>query len=65
MTRELLTKLPNNVKEYSEKLKREYKGEVFNKKETRERAAGYCAGLRDGGLITDRERQILFIYITC
>ena len=66
MTRETLNKLPANVREIIENLRKEYKNAVgYNRKGAkRERLAGYVMGLRDAGLITERERQILFVYGT-
>ena len=66
MTREIINKLPPNVREVIENLRKEYKNAVgYNKKaEKRERLAGYVMGLKDGGLITERERQVIFVYGT-
>ena len=41
------------------------KAEVFvNGQKAGQHAYGYTLGLRDGGLITERQRQLLFIYCT-
>lgn len=64
MTKELIERLPKNVVKEIEYLRDSYKSKYINKDETRCRLAGYVAGLRDAGLITERERQILFVYGT-
>lgn len=64
MTREVLRKMPDNVKRAIEDLRKDYKNEALNKDCVRNRSAGYVQGLRDAGLITERERQILFVYTT-
>lgn len=62
MTRELLDKLPVGVLNGIERIKSEYKN--GKKSETRKELSGYVRALRDVGLITERERQILFVYAT-
>ncbi len=64
MTRELIARLPANVLSYVEECRKAYKNPVLDKDEVRARLAGYVMGLRDAGLITERERQILFVYGT-
>ena len=66
MTRETINKLPENIREVIEDLRKEYKNAVeYNRQGAkRERLAGYVMGLRDAGLITERERQIIFVYCT-
>lgn len=64
MTRELLDKLPQNVRGNVERVRKTMKNLPYKRDEISERAAGYAAGLRDAGLITERERQLLFIYMT-
>lgn len=64
MTREVLNRMPENVKFVLETLRKDYKNAALDKAEVRCRAAGYTQGLRDAGFITERERQILFVYTT-
>lgn len=64
MTKQVLNKIPANVRAALEQLRKDYKNDALNKGESRNRSAGYVQGLRDAGLITERERQILFIYTT-
>lgn len=72
MTKELLNVLPKNVLATVEAFRRDYKqleenGDNARLKygnEYRARMAGYARGLMDAGLITERERQTLFIYMT-
>ena len=67
MTREVIEKLPPNVREKIEAFRRErkgFEGDYLRQDLIRERAGGYTQGLCDGGLLTDRERQIVFIYTT-
>lgn len=66
MTRETLQILPQNVRETIEYFRKEYKQfpELSRRNETRSRMGGYIQGLRDAGLITERQRQIIFCYMT-
>ena len=64
MTRETLNRMPENVRRNLEGLRHEYKSGVVSKDEVRAKAAWYVKGLRDAGLITERERGKLFIYTT-
>ena len=64
MTRELLNKLPAHVVEQMNQIRKDYKNPALNKDEVRNMNYGYTKGLRDAGLITERERQILYIYGT-
>lgn len=63
-TRELMNKLPENVKRNLEGLRHDYKSGVVNRDIARAQSAWYVKGLRDAGLVTDRERSILFCYTT-
>lgn len=70
-TKEVLEKLPQKVLFQVEKYRNERKSlDEANQRDYEKRgrlideAHAYLKGLRDGGLITDRERQILFIYTT-
>ena len=64
MTRETFEKQPEIVRKNLEGLRHDYKSGVVNKDVARAQSAWYVKGLRDAGLITERERQILFIYTT-
>ena len=66
MTRETLDKLPENVRNEIERLRKDYKHEeLYNRQDAaRARLAGYVKGLQDAGLITERERMFLFSYGT-
>ena len=66
MTTETLEKLSPNTRTTIENIRAEYKNAVgANRKcAKRERLAGYVMGLKDAGMITERERQILFVYGT-
>lgn len=64
MTQKTLEKLPEVVRKNIEGLRHDYKSNVVNKDVARAQSAWYVKGLRDAGFITDRERQILFIYTT-
>lgn len=64
MTRETVNKLPEHIRVAIEEFKRDYKNAGLRKDEVRSGLAGYAKGLRDAGLITERERQILFVYGT-
>lgn len=64
MTRETLEKLPANVRDHIESIRKDYKNNGLRKDDTRMHAYGYTLGLRDGGLITERQRQILYVYCT-
>lgn len=64
MIREVLEKMPKNVRTELENIRKARKNGCMTDNEARQRAAGYTQGLYDGGLITERERQKLFIYTT-
>ena len=64
MTRKILENLPATVRAHIESIRKDYKNETIRQDETRKHAYGYTLGLRDGGLITERQRQLLFIYCT-
>jgi hypothetical protein len=63
-TREVFNRMPEAVKNRLESLRMTYKSNVLDRGETRAELYGYTQGLRDAGLISDRERQILFVYGT-
>lgn len=64
MTKETIAKLPTHIVYKLEEFRKDYKNTALQKDETRARAAGYVMGLRDAGIISERERQILFVYCT-
>ena len=66
MTRKTLEKLPENVRNTVEGLKKHFNTltDYHARYEMRERIAGYTDGLRDAGIVTDRERAIIYIYAT-
>ena len=69
MTEKILGKIPVKVRRQIEVYRKDYsEAKKYDKHwildETRARASAYCKGLMDAGLITDRERQMLFIYTT-
>ena len=59
MTKKTLEKLPDHVLNHIERLRADHKRNHDNTA-----SYNYTLGLHDAGLITDRERQILFIYTT-
>lgn len=67
-TRELIDKLPTNVRAKIEELKKTFKlfpvTDWHKHNEVRATINGYTRGLCDAGLITERERQILYVYTT-
>ena len=64
MTRETLEKLPANIRTALERLKKDYKNEALQTDEVRKEIYGYTNALRDGGIITERQRQLLYCYCT-
>lgn len=64
MTKEVLNKLPKNILANIKNYKKQYNGLHDQKDEYRGRMAGYVKGLRDAGAITERERQVIFVYMT-
>ena len=64
MTREVLNKIPENVRSKIDAFRRNYNNDSINKDVAREGSYAYTLGLRDAGLITERERQVLLIYTT-
>ena len=63
-TRELIQRLPDTVVKQIEVLGKKYKNSTVSLEEARSELYGYTNGLRDAGLITERDRKILFIYGT-
>ena len=66
-TRELIARLPENVMERINGMKKTYKAFIPGERkhdETRLIINAYITGLKDAGMITERERQILYCYAT-
>lgn len=63
-TKDTLQKIPVNVRQVLENIRKDYKNPTINQDITRKYLYGYVKGLRDAGLITERERQMLFVYGT-
>lgn len=61
-TRELIGKMPVKIVATLNDLRKDYKNPTLNKTAVRKEIYGYTKGLRDAGLINERERQILFVY---
>ena len=64
MTRELINRLPETIRTHIECLRIEYNTDGFDHDAVRKELYGYTLGLRDAGFLTERERQILFVYGT-
>ena len=64
MTREVISKMPKRVVDALNQLRKDYYNNALNADEVRKESYGYTKGLRDAGIITERERQVLFIYTT-
>lgn len=67
--KDLIKTLPETVQHQIEEYRQEYIRYGEEKNLTRQRAmgnrmAGYALGLRDAGLITERQRQYVYIYMT-
>ena len=67
MTKETLERMPEHVRAKLESFRKAYHAENFphwHYENARARSAAYVDGLKDAGLISERERQILFVYTT-
>ena len=64
MTREVISRMPEKVVNVLNQLRKDYYNDALNTDEVRKESYGYTKGLRDAGLITERERQVLFLYTT-
>ena len=68
-TRELIESLPDNIKNRINDLRDEYRkaknrfGTLAVEDKYNMKAKGYCKGLYDAGVITDRECAMLYIYM--
>ena len=63
-TREVVERQSDGIRRAIEDYRKDYKNPALDRAETRAALAGYVKGLRDAGAITERERQILFVYGT-
>ena len=63
MVKETYERMSKGIQRQLDTFKTQYRN-LPNKDETRARMAGYVLGLRDAGFITERERQVLFVYMT-
>lgn len=63
-TREVVERLPENIRLKIEAIRKDYKNPALNRAEVRATLYGYTLALRDAGAITERERQVLFIFGT-
>ena len=64
MTRKILDKLDKTTLFTIETCKKDYKEHPERRNETRAFMSGYVLGLHKAGLITERERQTLYVYMT-
>ncbi len=64
MTRELLNRLPENIRRAVDSLRKDYKNPALNTDAVRKELYGYTKALCDIGFLSERERQILFVYGT-
>ena len=62
--RELFGRMPEAVQNKIENIRKDYKNPALDKDAIRAELYGYTQGLRDAELISERERQILFVYGT-
>ena len=62
MMKELIEKMPDNVRFQLELLRKEYKNPALSKDAVRAEIRGYAKGLRDAGLVNDHQRGMLCIY---
>ena len=60
--RELIERLPQNVRFQLELFRKDYSNETIPHETTRAAVSAYAKGLRDAGLITDHERGMLCVY---
>ncbi len=63
-TREVFNSMPEAVRSRLESIRKDYRNPALDRDKTRKELYGYTNGLRDAGLISERERQILFVYGT-
>ena len=63
-TKDVLERLPESVRAYLEQLRKDYSNPSIKHETCIARSAGYVHGLYDAGLVSDRERRLLFVYTT-
>lgn len=63
MTKEVLNKLPEKVRNTVEECRKNY-NDSDAKYVQRSLSMAYLNGLRDAGMITEHEKRILFVYTT-
>ena len=63
-TREVFNRMPETVRNKLDNIRKDYKSKALDTNAIRAELYGYTLGLRDAGLISERERQILFVYGT-
>ena len=63
-TREIFNKLPDDAQRNFELLRKGYKNEEQSREKYRAALYGYTLGLRDSGLVSERERWNLYVYGT-
>ncbi len=63
-TMEVINKLPQDILKTVKGYKEQYNNPANKTCEVRARMAGYVQGLRDAGVISERERQVVFVYMT-
>ena len=56
--------MPEKVVNVLNQLRKDYYNDALNTDAVRKESYGYTKGLCDAGLITERERQVLFLYTT-
>ena len=68
-TRELIKSLPDNIQDRIKDIRDEYRkaknrfGTLAVEDKYNMMVNGYCKGLYDAGVITDRERSMIYIYM--
>ena len=60
----IIDSLPEDIQNHIASIRKDYKNDALDKDEVRNYARGYTHGLRDAGLITERGRQHLIVYLT-
>ena len=64
MTKKVLDALPQNIRDAVKDYKVYYKRDDRFKDDYKNEMLGYVKALRDAKIITERERQILYVYMT-
>ena len=63
-TKDVIERMPKGIMDHINGIKEQRKKEILDDKTASKAANEYLSGLRDAGLITDRERMKLYIYCT-